>query len=287
LQVSIINLYNDVVPQDSGFIADHGQSFLITSEEKKVLFDAGMNGKKLLHNMNQLNIDPNSIDVLVLSHGHLDHTGGLKALLEERTVKDPLEIIGHPTVFEPKGMYDTKKEPEQINEFYLPPIEDELKKKMVLNLSIKPVAITSCLSTVGEISHRPFINGVEKRTRHYVNNKWEHDQLLDDLSLVLKTKDGLVLICGCCHAGLLNTLEQVTRNHTQENIIAIIGGTHMLRFSEDEVDLVAGKLLNKYSSPKLYFNHCSGQNTIDRIRSQIKSDIIKPCLVGTKLTYDC
>ena len=128
MQVSIINLYNDVVPQDSGFIADHGQSFLITSEEKKVLFDAGMNGKKLLHNMNQLNIDPNSIDVLVLSHGHLDHTGGLKALLEERTVKDPLEIIGHPTVFEPKGMYDTEKEPEQINEFYLPPIEDELKK---------------------------------------------------------------------------------------------------------------------------------------------------------------
>ncbi len=286
MRVTITNLYNDVVPQDSKFIADHGQSFFITSDEKNVLFDAGMNGKKLLHNMEQLEINPNSIDVLVLSHGHLDHTGGLKALLEKRTAKEPLEIIGHPTVFEPKGMQDTKKKSEQIIEFYLPPIVGELKKKMVLNLTTKPIAVTTYLSTVGEVNQRPHKDGVEKRTRHYVKGNWEHDKLMDDLSLVLKTKDGLVLICGCCHAGLLNTLEQVTRNH-KENIIAIIGGTHMFLFSEEEVDFVAGQLMNKYSSPKLYFNHCSGQNIIDYLRSQIKSDIIKPCLVGTKLSYDC
>ena len=274
-----------MIPQDSEFIADHGQSFLIEFEEKKVLFDVGMNGKKFLHNMKQLNIDPNSIDVLVLSHGHLDHTGGLKALLEKRAIKEPLEIIGHPTVFEPKGMHNSKKVPEEINEFYLPPIEGDLGKKMSLNLTTEPIEITPQLLTVGEVNLRPHKDGVEKRTRHYVKDKWEHDKLLDDLSLVLKTKDGLVLICGCCHAGLLNTLEQVTRNH-EENIIAIIGGTHMLRFSEEEVDFVAGQLMNKYSSPKLYFNHCSGQNTIDRLKSQIKSDIIKPCLVGTKLSYD-
>ncbi len=286
MRVTITNLYNDVVPQDSKFIADHGQSFFITSDEKNVLFDAGMNGKKLLHNMEQLEINPNNIDVLVLSHGHLDHTGGLKALLEKRTVKEPLEIIGHPTVFEPKGMHDAKKIPEEIIEFYLPPIEGELRKRMTLNFTTEPIAITPHLSTVGEVNQRPHKDGVEKRTRHYVNGNWEHDKLLDDLSLVLKTKDGLVLICGCCHAGLLNTLEQVTRNH-KENIIAIIGGTHMFLFSEEEVDFVAGQLMNKYSSPKLYFNHCSGQNTIDRLRTQIKSDIIKPCLVGTKFSYDC
>lgn len=286
MRVTITNLYNDIVPKDSEFIADHGQSFLIEFDEKKVLFDVGMNGKKLFHNMKQLKIDPNSIDILVLSHGHLDHTGGLKALLEKRTVKEPLEIIGHPTVFEPKGMHDAKKVPEEIIEFYLPPIEGELRKKMSLNLTTKPIAITPYLSTVGEVKQRPHKDGVEKRTRHYVKGNWEHDKLLDDLSLVLKTKDGLVLICGCCHAGLLNTLEQVTRNH-KENIIAIIGGTHMFLFSEEEVDFVAGELMNKYSSPKLYFNHCSGQNTIDRLRTQIKSDIIKSCLVGTKLSYDC
>ncbi|MCE7743947.1 MAG: MBL fold metallo-hydrolase [Candidatus Heimdallarchaeota archaeon] len=286
MRVTITNLYNDVVPQDSEFIANHGQSFLIEFDEKKVLYDAGMNGEKLLHNMKLLKIDPNSIDVLVLSHGHLDHTGGLKALLEKRTAKEPLEIIGHPAVFEPKGMHDAKKVPEEIIEFYLPPIEGELRKKMSLNLTTKPIAINPYLSTVGEVNQRPHKDGVEKRTRHYVNGNWEHDKLLDDLSLVLKTNDGLVLICGCCHAGLLNTLEQVTRNH-MENIIAIIGGTHMFLFSEEEVDFVAGQIMNKYSSPKLYFNHCSGQNTIDCLRSQIKSDIIKSCLVGTKLSYDC
>ncbi len=286
MRVSITNLYNDVVPPDSDFIADHGQSFLIASDEKTVLLDTGMNGKKLLHNMKLLRIEPNSIDTLVLSHGHLDHTGGLKALLENRSIENPLEIIGHPTVFEPKGMQDAKKVPEEIIEFYLPPIEGELRKKMTLNLTTKPIVITPYLSTVGEVNQRPHKDGVEKRTRHYVKGNWEHDKLLDDLSLILKTKDGLVLICGCCHAGLLNTLEQVTRSH-KENILAIIGGTHMFRFSEEEVDFVAGQLMNKYCSPKLYFNHCSGQNTIDRLRTHIKSDIIKSCLVGTKLSYDC
>ncbi|MCK5183385.1 MAG: MBL fold metallo-hydrolase [Candidatus Heimdallarchaeota archaeon] len=286
MRVSITNLYNDVVPPDSDFIADHGQSFLIASDEKTVLLDTGMNGKKLLHNMKLLRIEPNSIDTLVLSHGHLDHTGGLKALLENRSIENPLEIIGHPTVFEPKGMHDAKKVPEEIIEFYLPPIEGELRKKMTLNLTTKPIVITPYLSTVGEVNQRPHKDGVEKRTRHYVKGNWEHDKLLDDLSLILKTKDGLVLICGCCHAGLLNTLEQVTRSH-KENILAIIGGTHMFRFSEEEVDFVAGQLMNKYCSPKLYFNHCSGQNTIDRLRTHIKSNIIKSCLVGTKLSYDC
>lgn len=275
-----------MVPPDSDFIADHGQSFLIASDEKTVLLDTGMNGKKLLHNMKLLRIEPNSIDTLVLSHGHLDHTGGLKALLENRSIENPLEIIGHPTVFEPKGMHDAKKVPEEIIEFYLPPIEGELRKKMTLNLTTKPIVITPYLSTVGEVNQRPHKDGVEKRTRHYVKGNWEHDKLLDDLSLILKTKDGLVLICGCCHAGLLNTLEQVTRSH-KENILAIIGGTHMFRFSEEEVDFVAGQLMNKYCSPKLYFNHCSGQNTIDRLRTHIKSNIIKSCLVGTKLSYDC
>jgi len=275
-----------VIPENSNFIADHGQSFLIEFPDKKILFDTGMNGPKLLHNMKQLNIDPNSIDVLVLSHGHLDHTGGLKALLEKRPIKKSLEVIGHPTVFEPKGMYNAEKKP-QISEFYLPPIDGELGRKMILTLTKEPVNIHPYLVTVGEVKIRPHKDGVENKTRHYVNGKWKHDELLDDLSLVLKTKDGLVLICGCCHAGLLNTLEQVTRIHPKENIIAIIGGTHMLYFSEEEVDFVAGQLMNKYSSPKLYFNHCSGQNTIDRLQTQIKSDVIRPCLVGTKLVYEC
>jgi 7,8-dihydropterin-6-yl-methyl-4-(beta-D-ribofuranosyl)aminobenzene 5'-phosphate synthase len=285
LQVTITNLYNDVIPEKSEFIADHGQSFLIEFPDKKVLFDTGMNGPKLLHNMKQLQIDPNSIDVLVLSHGHLDHTGGVKALLRNRSSENPLEIIGHPTVFEPKGMYNAKKTP-NVTEFYLPPIEEELQEKMLLNLTVNPVKIHPNLMTVGEVKARPHKDGVENRTRHFVDGNWEHDRLLDDLSLVLKTKNGLVLICGCCHAGLLNTLEQVTRIFPEENINTIIGGTHMLYFNEEEVDFVAGQLMNKYSSPKLYFNHCSGQNTIDRLQTQIKSDVIRPCLVGTKIEFE-
>lgn len=110
--------------------------------------------------------------------------------------------------------------------------------------------------------------------------------MLDDLSLVLKTKKGLVLICGCCHAGLLNVLNLVSINHKDEKIHAILGGTHMIAFTRNEVIHVEDILESRYGKPQLYLNHCTGNHIIDQLKARFGENIVKPCHVGTQLSFD-
>lgn len=285
MKIEVINLYNDIAPKGSNFIENHGQSFLIKSKENQALFDTGQIGKYLLHNMKELQVRPNEIDSVIISHGHYDHTGGLNALIKARTTLKPLDIILHPIALLPKGSYKTK-EKKEIKDIGFPKILDEIKTKANLIFVTEPYQITTYLRTIGEIRQRPFKDGTSSSHLYYNDDKWQADKMIEDLNIVLQTKKGLVIICGCCHAGLLNTLEQVSKQYPGRKIHAILGGTHMLRFTGKEVNLVAEKLENDYQKPKLYFNHCSGNNVIDQLREIFGNDIIRDCLVGAKFKFE-
>jgi 7,8-dihydropterin-6-yl-methyl-4-(beta-D-ribofuranosyl)aminobenzene 5'-phosphate synthase len=285
LKIEVINLYNDIAPEEGNFIENHGQAFLIKSEKQQTLFDTGQIGKYLLHNMKELDIDPNDINTVVISHGHNDHSGGLNALVKARTIKEPIDVIVHPIALQPKGSYKTKAKKE-MKDIGFPKIPDNIKEKINLIITAEPYKITSYLSTIGEVKHRPFKDGTSKSHLYYNNNEWQADKMIEDLNIVLQTKSGLVIICGCCHAGLLNSLEQVSKQFPGKNIEAIIGGTHMVRFSGEEVDFVAKKLDEDYHKPKLYFNHCSGKNVIDQLRETFGNEIIGDCLIGAKFEFD-
>ena len=287
LTVKITNVYNDIVPEGSEFIADHGVAFYIETSEKTVLFDTGAKGNILLHNMKKLNLNPNAIDIIVLSHGHWDHSGGIIGLLQARTHNDPVTVIAHPTIHELKGIVRTKDNKKENVLYEFPKIPKTIRHRIIFNYTKEPVQLTKELATLGEIKNRPFKDGTEPRLIHEVDGKVENDPMMDDLSLILRTNDGLVLICGCCHAGLLNTLSQVHSLYPNTKIHTIIGGTHMLRFNLEEVDLVAENLKNKYGSPKLYLNHCTGINTTDHLLTHFNNNIVNSCLVGKAFTFDC
>ncbi|NHK30060.1 MAG: MBL fold metallo-hydrolase [Asgard group archaeon] len=285
LKIEVINLYNDIAPKEGNFIASHGQAFLIKSEKHQTLFDTGQIGKYLLHNMKELDIDPNKINAVVISHGHNDHAGGLNALVKARTINDPIDVIVHPIALQPKGSYKTK-EKKEIKDIGFPKITDDIEDKINLVSVTEPYKITSYLSTIGEVKHRPYKDGTSKDHLFFNEEEWQADKMIEDLNIVLQTKSGLVIICGCCHAGLLNTLEQVSKQFPGKNIEAILGGTHMMRFTGEEVDFVAKKLKEEYQKPKLYFNHCSGQNVIDQLAETFGDEIIGDCLIGAKFEFE-
>lgn len=285
MKIEAINLYNDIAPKDSDFIENHGQAFLIKSDNYQTLFDTGQIGKYLLHNMNELKVVPNKINTVIISHGHYDHTGGLNALVKARTIKKPLEVIVHPIALLPKGSYKTK-ERKKLRDIGFPKITDDIKEKINLILVTEPYKVTHYLSTIGEVRHRPYKDGTSIDHLYYIDDKWQADKMIEDLNIVLQTKSGLVVICGCCHAGLLNTLEQVSKQYPGKNIYAILGGTHMLRFTGEEVDFVAKKLEENYQKPKLYFNHCSGNNVIDQLRETFGNELIDDCLVGARFEFE-
>ena len=102
MKVEILNLYSNEKQIDSRLKNDHGQSFLISIGDEQILFDLGKKGPILLHNMAELQISPDAVTRLVLSHGHMDHTGGLPDFLEKRTKKETLPLFAHPDFREKK-----------------------------------------------------------------------------------------------------------------------------------------------------------------------------------------
>jgi 7,8-dihydropterin-6-yl-methyl-4-(beta-D-ribofuranosyl)aminobenzene 5'-phosphate synthase len=287
MQITVTNVYNNTILPDQGFIAGHGQSFHIKSEKFSILYDAGFKGEELLNNMNILGIDPNEIDFLVLSHGHIDHTGGINDMIKNRTTEKILTIIGHPLVTESKGVLIKKRFRTKNYPITLPEIPEIYLDKVEFKLEKDSVKIASNVFTLGEVINRPEKDGTRDGLTHKENGKWVRDPIIDDLTLVLDTKEGLVLICGCCHAGVLNTCLKSRSVFNNKRIAAILGGTHMLRFTKEEVDHVTDVLKNHYGSPKLYLNHCTGNHIIDQLRTHFGEKQVQSLHVGTHLNFKC
>jgi len=267
-------LVDDAV-QDHRFWGEHGLSFLIETEAGRVLLDTGQSGTVLLHNAKIAGIDLASISCVVLSHAHYDHTGGLAALLREA---GRLRVFGHPDVFRQRF----SRHGEQIESVGLRFSREQLLRRAELSLSREPVEVLPGVFTTGEIGFRP---GPEGRSEHHWvrdGSGWAADPYLDDMSLLLKVDAGWVLICGCCHAGLVNTLRHVEARFGGP-IVAIIGGTHLAHLNEAHMRQVIQEL-QKLGPPRLFPNHCTGQSKYVALAVAF-GDRVAPCAAGTVLTW--
>ena len=205
MMVKIICVVNNTSKEDAGLRSEHGLAFWIETRYSNVLFDTGQTAAVLSHNLDVLGLLPQNVDMLALSHAHYDHTGGLEAILSKNT---KLTLFAHPDIFRPR--YSLRKG--EYVSIGLSLARETLAGKVNLSLSESPTEILPGLWTTGEIIERPEQEG--RSAHHFIRagEGWLPDPYRDDLSLVLKTKAGLVVICGCCHAGILNTLFHVERN---------------------------------------------------------------------------
>ena len=104
------------------------------------------------------------------------------------------------------------------------------------------------------------------------------------MSMVMETKEGLVVILGCCHAGMLNTLAHVQRTFGQD-IAIVIGGTHLAEADRAYLDHAAGVLRDTYRSPRLHLNHCTGERAITALTNAF-GDHVTTCPAGTVLAFE-
>jgi 7,8-dihydropterin-6-yl-methyl-4-(beta-D-ribofuranosyl)aminobenzene 5'-phosphate synthase len=274
---TITCVINDIAPPRSSFRSEHGVSFYIETGQGNVLFDTGQSESALHHNLNLLGIAVETIDGLVLSHAHIDHTGGLPSILSQ---KPGLPVYASPDLFRPRF---TRRGGEEKS-VGLPAPKEQLTSLGGFRLNDTPTEVLPGVWSTGEINHRPEREG---RSPHHVvltDDGWQPDPYRDDMSLVIEAAEGLVVICGCCHAGLLNTLGHV-RNTFDRNIIAVMGGTHLLEADEDYLQHVAEVLRDTYGPPHLHLNHCTGERAIAALTNAFGSRV-RPCLVGTVLRFD-
>jgi 7,8-dihydropterin-6-yl-methyl-4-(beta-D-ribofuranosyl)aminobenzene 5'-phosphate synthase len=282
--MKITCLADNTALRGSRFWGEHGLSFLIETEAGRVLYDTGQSGTVLLHNMAVLDIDPATIEALAISHAHYDHTGGLPALLEH-TCPD-LPLYAHPDLF---GERFSKRQtpPRSIG---LPLAREDLEARTFLRLGAEPQEMWPGVWTSGAIADRPEQEG---RSAHHLVRApeadapggWAPDPYHDDMSLVIEASQGLILLCGCCHAGLLNTISHVERTFGRP-IVVIAGGTHLLNATAEHLRHVGEVLVARESMQRIYLNHCSGQVGYVSLLLSLGPHTVRPCPAGTELDLE-
>jgi 7,8-dihydropterin-6-yl-methyl-4-(beta-D-ribofuranosyl)aminobenzene 5'-phosphate synthase len=273
---------DDAVRRSSPFWGEHGLAFLIETEAGRVLFDTGQSGTVLLHNLELLGVDPATIDALVISHAHYDHTGGLPVLLERVHPDTPL--YANPDLF--RGRFSQREEePRSVG---LELTREEIAARLTLNLHATPQEIVPGVWTTGEITKRPEPEGSSDYHLVREGDAFVADPYRDDMALVLELPDHggagsrLVLLCGCCHAGLLNTLVHVQR--TFERPIAVIaGGLHLTSANAEYLKRVGEVLIETESVQRVYPNHCTGETAFVALTLSLGPSIVRPCPAGTVL----
>ncbi|NPD87520.1 MAG: MBL fold metallo-hydrolase [Asgard group archaeon] len=293
MQVTLTNIVDNTVRIKDDYIPTSGLSYLLEIEGRKILFDAGDNGNVLIHHMKLLDIDPNEIELLILSHGHWDHTHGLRALMYQRDTKKKLKIIAHPHSFRKRRVAKfllilPALIKYRMYNYGFPRLPKELQEMLILEPTVEPYEVTPFLKTTGEISDRKEKTSTIDKLKIKEGRRFIKDSQLDDLSLVLKTKEGVVLILGCGHSGVLNICARAKGFYPNDKIVSIIGGTHLVALkTESELEYVAKILEEKYDKPLLYFSHCTGKIALKFFEKRFGKETVKSFMVGDKLTFDC
>lgn len=235
-----------------GFIAEWGLSILVEVEGLSILMDTGLSFSTV-RNAQLMGIDLSKIDRIVLSHGHTDHTGGLREVLR---LKGEVEVIAHPDVWTAKY---SRREPEQREEYIgVPFSREELESCGArFRLSSEPVYITEQILTTGEISMTSGYETIESNILVKRDGQFYPDPLADDLALIIDTEFGLVVIQGCAHRGIVNTLRHAQSITGKSLVYAVIGGTHLFRASEERIEKTTADL-REIGIRKLGVSHCTG-----------------------------
>ena len=271
-------LVDDAVQRGSPFWGEHGLAFLIESDGQRVLFDTGQSGTVLQHNLQLLEVKPAQFDAVAISHGHYDHTGGLPSLLQQ--VRPGTPFHASPELF--RGRFAQRDG--ALEEVGLGLSREELACRMRLVLSPEPQEIISSVWTTGEISERPHPQGSSPSHRMRDGDRLVADAYRDDISLVLRSGSDLMLLCGCCHAGLLNTLEHVQRTF-EGRVVVVAGGLHLTSASTAELQHIGQVLAAMPGLRQVSPNHCSGETAFIALTQTLGSSIVQPCPAGTVLEF--
>jgi 7,8-dihydropterin-6-yl-methyl-4-(beta-D-ribofuranosyl)aminobenzene 5'-phosphate synthase len=235
----------------SGTLGEHGFAALIEpAQGDPLLFDTGQ-GLTLLHNARRMNRNLAAVNSVVLSHGHYDHCGGLLPLLTEF---GPKKVHAHPGIFSPRFRLKDTGECYPIGITHDRDVLEAAGGRFDLSKDFREISAGMYLS--GEV---PRVTAFETGDQGLYCDctGQEVDCTPDDQSLILETEKGLVVILGCCHAGLVNTLEHIAYLTGQRDIYAVLGGTHLGFCGQDQLEKSIATLKG-WGINKVAASHCTG-----------------------------
>ena len=234
-----------------GLLGEHGFSCHIQTPAGDFLFDTG-GGMTIMNNAKLMGIDFTNLQGIMFSHGHFDHTGGLKQVLEKT---GEIPIYAHPDLFSEHYSKNSGK----MHNIGIPWPQAELEKLGAdFKFSATPYEVSPGLLLSGTV---PRISKVETGDPNLLSltklGEQITDPLGDDLSLFINTDKGLVILLGCAHAGLLNIIDHAIKVTGEKKIYMVLGGTHLKFCSEEQMTATLNRL-EELNIDKIGASHCTG-----------------------------
>ena len=273
--VCVTTLVEDNVSA-AGLSGEHGLSFWVEYGKQHVLFDTGQTDL-LVENAKLLSINLANTDAIVLSHGHYDHTGGLAAVLD---IAPRAIVYVHPAALWPKFVRKTH-ETRTIG------MSDSTKEVIRAHVQDERVVWTE---EPTEVMPRLFATGQIPRNTNFENvggsffvdeNCKNADILPDDQAMFFDTPKGLVVLLGCSHAGVVNTLDYIVKLTGKRRIFSVMGGLHLLSSSQERIERTIS-VFRKYDVQRIGLAHCTGANATRQISSAFPSQCFI-CSTGSQV----
>ena len=240
-------------------LTEHGIAYLIKYGDQKIIFDCGQSNK-LIKNSETLGLDLTDLDAIAFSHGHYDHTGGLPFVF---TISPDATVYLHPDAF--KSRFSKKQG--EVTFIGMSRRSKRYINGMDVHLTPKTTEITPGLSVTGVI---PRMTDFETTGGDFFLNVQctRVDKILDDQSMFIETSKGLVVVLGCCHSGVINTLNYIDRISDNQKIHAVIGGMHLLNADEARIKRTIN-IFKRRGIEVIIPLHCTGGPAVEALKENL------------------
>jgi len=268
-------------------LAEHGFSALITvtvgGNARSVLFDFGFSEQGSAINADALGLDLSHVETLVLSHGHMDHFGGLLSIFE-RIGKKGIELVLHPSAFRQQRYL---KAPDG-SKIFLPSLNREkLKTAGIIPVESKdPYSLLDgALLFLGQVPKKTDFETGDSRLCYDLQGESHQDLIEDDSAIIAHVKGkGLVILSGCAHAGIVNTVKYAQEATGVDTIYAVMGGFHLTGAVNEPAIGPTIEGLKELNPGYIVPTHCTGRKAAMLIEKEMPGKFLLN-MSGTKMIF--
>ncbi|MCK9579761.1 MAG: MBL fold metallo-hydrolase [Methanoregula sp.] len=256
-------------------LAEHGFSCLVRvfadEKEHAILLDTGLSRECMAWNARQLGISLTGIEAVALSHGHFDHTGGLPTIFAGAGRQIPL--VAHPDAFLRRRLNNPAKGPVE-----LPQLDAIALKNAGADILMRsgPSALAAGhLLVTGEVERKTAFEKGMPGMEMLIDDHWSTDSIRDDQALVINVKDkGLVVLSGCAHAGIINTVKYAQKITGVDHVHAVLGGFHLTGPAFAQVIAPTIEEMKRINPDYVVPMHCTGWDAMHRFEREMPGKFI-------------